>query len=243
MISRTMHGIAYDEIHDEIVIPSPFAEAILFFRGEADGEEAPIRVIQGSNTHLDDIDALAADPEHNEIFVPLRRQGAVLVFRRDVGGNVAPIRVLRSSNVTFTPYRLAIDPENNLLVVANNNPPAIFMFDRTAQGDVAPKATIAGPQTGFMQIQAVEVYPPTRSIVVEISDTVAASTEGRAKPGFIGVWNYSDEGDVAPRAVLRGPDGLMIRPRGMAINPEHKEIYVADMRRNALFTFSFPEIF
>jgi len=29
MISRTMHGFAYDAIHDEIVVTSPLAQAIL----------------------------------------------------------------------------------------------------------------------------------------------------------------------------------------------------------------------
>jgi hypothetical protein len=32
LISRTMHGFAYDAIHDEIVVTSPLAQAILTFR-------------------------------------------------------------------------------------------------------------------------------------------------------------------------------------------------------------------
>ena len=42
-----MHGMGFDAIHDEIVVNSPLAQAILTFRGGADGEEAPIRTIQG----------------------------------------------------------------------------------------------------------------------------------------------------------------------------------------------------
>ena len=40
-----MHGFAYDAIHDEIVVNSALSQAILTFRGAANGEEAPIRVI------------------------------------------------------------------------------------------------------------------------------------------------------------------------------------------------------
>ena len=40
-ISRTMHGFGYDAIHDEIVVTSPLTQAILTFRGAADGEEPP----------------------------------------------------------------------------------------------------------------------------------------------------------------------------------------------------------
>ena len=48
-----MHGIAYDATHDEVVVPVALADAVLVFRGGADGSEAPIRVIQGSE-HQDD---------------------------------------------------------------------------------------------------------------------------------------------------------------------------------------------
>ena len=47
-----MHDLAFDAIHDEIVVTSALAQAILTFRGAADGEEAPTRFIQGDETHI-----------------------------------------------------------------------------------------------------------------------------------------------------------------------------------------------
>ena len=47
LLGRTMHDIAFDGIHDEIVVTSPLAQAILTFRGAANGEEAPIRIHSG----------------------------------------------------------------------------------------------------------------------------------------------------------------------------------------------------
>jgi hypothetical protein len=35
----------------------------------------------------------------------------------------------------------------------------------------------------------------------------------------------------------------MVKPRGVAIDPKHKEIIVADMRLNAVLTYYFPEMF
>ena len=35
----------------------------------------------------------------------------------------------------------------------------------------------------------------------------------------------------------------MKKPHGIALNPNHKEVVVADMRLNAILTFYFPEIF
>ena len=51
-LSRTMHGIAYDSVHDEIIVPVHLAGAVLVFRAGATGEEAPIRIIQGPHTRI-----------------------------------------------------------------------------------------------------------------------------------------------------------------------------------------------
>ena len=62
-----MHDIRYDEIHDEVVVPNQFAQAILTFAGGASGETPPIRVIQGPRTQLIRPERLDIDPTHNEI--------------------------------------------------------------------------------------------------------------------------------------------------------------------------------
>jgi hypothetical protein len=77
LISRTMHGFAYDAIHDEIVVTSPLAQAILIFRGSASGEEPPVRVIQGPHTLIDGPpnlgnDRVSIDPVNDEIYLPAR---------------------------------------------------------------------------------------------------------------------------------------------------------------------------
>ena len=58
MLSRTMHDIRYNAVDDEILVPNPFSNAILIFRGGANGQEAPIRIIQGPNTELNGPDRL-----------------------------------------------------------------------------------------------------------------------------------------------------------------------------------------
>jgi hypothetical protein len=69
-LGRTMHGIAYDAIHNEIFVPQQFGQGILVFEGNATGEIAPKRVIQGPDTQLIALDRLAVDPVNNEIYVP-----------------------------------------------------------------------------------------------------------------------------------------------------------------------------
>src|ERR1700740_3546135 len=145
-----MDSLAYDEVHDEFVVPQQFGQAILTFRGGADGEEAPIRVIQGSLTQLRNPDRLGIDSVHHEIFVSQGNQG--LVFSREANGNVAPIRVLKGPDTQLGASALAIDPVHNLLVVGGRNREGagsrLLIFNRTDEGNVKPKAIIGGPKSG-----------------------------------------------------------------------------------------------
>ena len=96
LLSRTMHDLDYDAIHDEIVVTGPLTQSILTFRGAANGEEAPIRVIQGSKTEILGVGAVgkvSIDPKNNEILLATPEQ-KILVFSREANGNVAPVRFL-----------------------------------------------------------------------------------------------------------------------------------------------------
>lgn len=235
-----MHGVAYDWIHDEIVVPSPFGEALLVYRGDAAGDQAPVRIIQGPKTLLAE-DAVAIDPVHDEIYA--NRDNAVLVFPRNANGDVAPIRILRGPKTQIQRVRrMAVDPVNNLLVVADDTAsrPALLIFDRTANGDTPPLRVISGPATGIVRPQSVQLDPPRRQIIVAITDRADGAMQNA---GFIGVWNYDDEGDVPPKATISGHNSTIQRPRGVTFSADHQEVYVVDMRRNALLTFRFPQIF
>lgn len=244
-MSRSMHGIVYDEVNDEIGVANPFAQALLFFRGDANGNESPIRVLQGPGTYLYKPQNLHVDTVNNEVYVPQRE--AVLVFRRDATGNAAPIRILRGPKTQIKGgTRVAVDPAIDMLVVVDrSDPPAVLFFNRTDEGNVAPKGKIAGPRTGLTVRSTPTLYPPRKEIIIAVFDNPANFRAGGnpEQPGFIGVWKYSDRGDVPPRAVIRGPASRLIRPREVALNPEANEIYVVDMYRNSLFTFLFPEIY
>mgnify|MGYP003395057452 CR=1 FL=1 len=66
----------------------------------------------------------------------------------------------------------------------------------------------------------------------------------RTDKNFVGVWSINDSGDVPPRWKIDGKlSNGMQKPHGIALDPKHKEVVVADMRLNAILTFYFPEIF
>jgi hypothetical protein len=60
--------------------------------------------------------------------------------------------------------------------------------------------------------------------------------------GFVGVWSIDDAGDVPPRYRIGGP-GELDKPRGIAVDPVHRAIYVSDKGLNAVLTYELPEIF
>jgi hypothetical protein len=154
-LSRTMHGIAYDEVHDEILIPVALSGAVLVFRGGATGEEAPLRVIQGQRTQLIRPHTIAVDPINNEIIVGDPSNRSVTIFAREANGDVAPLRMIRGPRTNIhTVVGVGVDPTRGLIFAASRSIGAvdsgILMFRRSDTGNVEPLRKITGPRTGAL---------------------------------------------------------------------------------------------
>lgn len=232
-----MHDIRYNEVDDELIVPNPFANAILIFRGGANGQEAPIRVIQGPKTQLDGPDRMDVDTKHREIFVP--DGNSVFVYPLDANGDTAPIRVITGPDTMLAAQSLAVDPLNNLLAVTGRDK-SLLIFDRTANGNVKPLRVIKGPKTQIDRINQMAIYPEGKLLVVAMP-----GMQGLVEPPrvFVGMWSLDDDGDTAPKWTINGDQSTLRKPFAVALNPDHKEIYVTDMRLNGVMTFSVPEIF
>jgi len=246
LISRTMHGFAYDAPRDEIVVMSPLAQAVLIFRGGANGEEPPVRVIQGPHTQIRGTpyganSILSIDAVNNEIYVPAV-PNVILVFDLTANGDVEPKRVLRGINGS-----VGVDPIHNLLMV--NSGRAMNIFDRTASGDVKPKAVITGPKSGMGRMNTFQVYPEKGWILAGGNDV-----PGQQQTSFIGAWSINDNGDVPPRWKIPVQQLTGYGPYSLALDPVHKEIMMASAGGNGrvrptrnimstVITFSWPEIF
>ena len=256
LLSRTMHDIRYDAVHDEIFVNNPFAQAILVFRGSARGEEPPIRIIQGPHTRLEgQVDRLDIDPIHNELYIPNHEK--ILVFPRDGNGDVAPLRIITGPDTKLSEVEsLAVDPVHNVIVAAGARPPtapgqgqsqtdqgeegALLIFNRADSGNVKPLGIIQGPKTRIVRINQIQIQPTKGWI---IAAQPGKYEEQEPEGVFVGVWSVHDKGDVAPRWFIGGPKSQMKKPRGVALNAKNKELIVADMRLNTVLTYYFPEIF
>jgi len=245
-LSRTMHSIEYDAIHDEIVVSVQFAQAIATFRGGAAGEEAPIRLLQGPSTQMRRPDQVAVDPIHNELIVA--EGDAILTFPREANGDAAPIRVIEGPDTQLRPKGggrgatnsgvssppLAVDPVNNMIVVLVGN--SAITYNRTDNGNVKPRTVISGPKTGIGNSRGVAVDPERGWILAFIQD------RDRSRGASIGVWRHDDNGDVPPRFRIEAADVLQV-PRGLTIEPRNQAVIASDKKTNAILTFSVPEIF
>ena len=245
-----MHDIAFDHIHDEIVVTSPLAQAILTFRGAANGEEAPLRIIQGSNTRIKGVGMVgkvSIDPVNNEILMATPNN-EIIVFSREANGNVAPIRVLGGPDTQIAmPQqrthpsmgtvgggnvpKIGVDPIHNLLLVPNdrgdNGRNEVLIFDRTASGNTPPRAVIRGPVRMGNQFA---VYAPKMRMVIY------------RRPN-IEIWDIPLDG-VSTKPPLKiyapFPKGA---GDGVALDPLHKEVLIATAAGNTVLTFSVPEVF
>ena len=257
-LARTVHGIAYDPVHDEIVVPNPLADAVLVFRGGASGDEPPVRVIQGACTRLVIPHAVSLDLEHHEILVASLTGKSIAAFPWNANGNVAPLRVIQGPKTKLGHVvGLGVDPVTNLMAVANSE--EMLIFNRTDVGDVAPRAIIGGPKTGIgdepweIQMYRGRIFLASSNHLhrnlysgVTLKDRFAKVPEDPwldPNLGFIGVWMITDKGDVPPRAMIKGPFSGLLHPTGLALDPKHGEIFVSDSVHNGLSVFLTPELF
>jgi hypothetical protein len=243
-LSRTMHDIRYDDIHDEFVVTNPFAQAILTFAGGADGNQPPARIIQGPSTKLGVVGRVEVDPVHDEIVVP--NGNRILVYPRGANGDTAPLRVIQGRDTMLSgASATAVDPVHNLLVVGLEGTTAknggLLIFDRTANGNTPPLRVIRGPKSGIIRINQIALYPAKKFIVAtQPGDAADMEPEG----AFVGIWGMDDNGDIPPRwKISANAKSLMKKPRGITIDVKNKELIVADMRLNSVLTYYFPEMF
>jgi hypothetical protein len=222
LLSRTMHGMGYNDIEDTILVPAQLSQSILTFRGDANGETPPLRVLQGPHTQIRQADRVTVDPIHKEMIV--MDSGQVLVYPADANGDVAPIRVIKGSDTMFGGGGIppiAVDPKNNVIIVAAQS---ILIFDRLANGNAKPLRVITGGTGGG---RPAAVY----------DGLIFAGTRG----GGVGVWSVNDNGAVNPRWTIGA--GLLKQLRGVAIDAKHQEVIITDKELNVVLTYHVPEIF
>jgi hypothetical protein len=220
-----MHGIAYDEVADRIIVPAQFSQSILSFRGDAKGEQPPVYVIQGPRTEIRRADRVAVDPIRKEIFVG--DGGQILVFPADANGDVPPIRAIRGPDTKLGDGgggvpAIAVDPISKTLIVATRG---VLIFDITANGNAKPLRVITGDGAGAGRLAAA------------YNGLIFAGSRGNS----VGVWSVNDDGPA--RARWKIGEGVLKEMRAIAIDPKNQSVIITDKELNAVMTWHVPEVF
>jgi DNA-binding beta-propeller fold protein YncE len=239
LFNRTIHDMAYDPVTDEILVPANHAWAILTFRGDANGDVAPVRKIVGPKTQILSPQAVAIDPVHGEVYVPQNR--SVLVFPRSANGDVAPIRTLEGPATGLNNVqRVTIDPVHNLMMVSAAG--GIRIFDRTASGNTKPLRFIR--VQGDVRLMTTHPSNSMFFAVIRVGENSGENIEGRfGLDDYVGVWSVFDDGEVPARLTIGGPGLVLKDARGIALDVKNQNVMVSDKTLNSVLTFHVPEAF
>lgn len=223
-------GIAVDEGAQEMFLTTQHPAAVLVYRKTAEGQEAPIRVLEGRDTGLEDPHGIAIDTKNQWLFV--NNFGSVS-FTTD-GRYFERFRALR-----FAPDRgsLGFNPDTRALahwVVPSRShedrpglervpgsgkfePPSITVYPLKASGNTKPLRVIEGPNTQLN-------WPAHMSIDSERGELFVANDVGDS----ILVFSLTASGNAAPTRILKGPRTGLENPVGIYADSKNRELWVSN---------------
>jgi DNA-binding beta-propeller fold protein YncE len=226
------HGAAdvhLDKVHDEIYISTEHINRISVYRRAAEGDEKPLRVIQGPHTGIADPHGLYVDPATNELFVTNygnfrqtnENDDTESTANEDSGGERKRDKPTDAKKPKPPRKVLPLGPSTGRFV-----PPFISVFSRTARGDAEPLRVIQGPSTGLNLPLGITRDPQTHQIVV-------------ANSGDNAVLFFAADasGDAAPVRVLKGSATNLRAPTGVAVDASSLELWVTSWENHLANVF------
>jgi hypothetical protein len=205
------YGIAVDEDNQEVFLTVQHPPAVVVYRKNAKGEEAPVRIVEGLRTQLADPHGVAIDTKNQWMFVS--NHGALSTSKD--GRNF--LRYPASAGNWHIPNererRLNMAPGSG-----KYEEPSIAVYPLKAHGDVAPLWIIQGPKTQFN-------WPAHIYLDQERGELYVANDVGDS----ILVFRATDKGDVAPIRTIKGPKSGIKNPVDVYIDVKNDEMLVANM--------------
>lgn len=182
--------------------------------------EAPIASIAGSQTLLDEPDAIALD-SHGNIYVAnllgghaeFFDSGRLTVYPAGSNGNVAPTLTISGDKTGLAlPLNIAVDSSGNIYSVNANADvggkrkrfTSITVYSAGSKGNAPPLATIAGDNTNLSGPSAIAL-DSSRNIYV----TAASSIE---------MFAAGSNGNVSPALTITGADTGLSFPEAIALD-------------------------
>src|SRR5437667_7079391 len=238
---RTLHtphgtyGIAVNEETQELYLTIQHQNAIVVHRKIAQGEEKPIRILEGAHVGLADPHGIGIDTKNQLMFVANYGNAhnnkvpgsgtfvppSINVYPLKASGDTPPLHVITGPKTQLNwPAHVYVDQEHGEVFVANDGESSILVFHVTDNGDVAPARVLKGAKT--------QIKNPTGIFVDTVHDELVVANMGNHSAT---VYPRAADGDTAPlRTIRTAPPGKAALQIG---NPGS---VAYDTRRDAIIT-------
>src|SRR6266446_8112901 len=200
-------GTAANDEKGEIYITIQYPPKVMVYRKEADGNEKPLRVLEGEHTLLYDTHGIALDVKKNLMFVGTWGNASdykvagtgkfyppsINVYPLDASGDTPPLRVIQGSRTQLDwAGGMSLDPDNGNLYVANDVGNSILVFRETDKGNVAPSRVIKGNKTGLSHPAGISVDLKNKEVWVSNMGNSSATC-----------YSLTANGNAAPSRTIR----------------------------------------
>src|SRR5258705_131788 len=201
-------GLALGQTSNELAVTAEIFNAVVFYRREAQGVEAPVRVIRGPKTRLADPHGIYWDDKNGEIGVASHGNFRGVIQNTGSGGS----------------------PDRNSPETANQTgefrPPSIAIFSSNSRDDQAPLRTIQGDSTKLDWPMGVSEDP--------VHDTIVVANNG---DNSILIFDRKRGGNVAPVRTIHGDQTGINRPMGLAVDAKNGEIWISNYGDHSALAF------
>jgi hypothetical protein len=204
-------GMVVDEVHGEAMFTVQHDSGIVTYRRNANGEESPIRMMQGDRTGIQDPHGIALDPKDDVIFV------ANFGSTHNVDGSIKPREGVPSAGNHEGKHNWPLGREFAVPGSGTINEPSIIVHRRTSSGNVPPLRVIKGPKTQLN-------WPTGLAFDSEARELFVANDAAHS----VLVFDASANGDVAPKRVFRGPKTKLSNPTGIFADPKNRELWITN---------------
>jgi DNA-binding beta-propeller fold protein YncE len=251
------NGIAVDPANGLVAMSDPNRKSLLFYdrvRGASKGDASiPLRQIVGRDTFLGMIAGVVPDPQHQEIYTANNDiEDTVVVMPYSASGDVKPSRVF---SVPHQAWGLALGEGADQIAVTVEVQNTVVFYKREVKGVEAPLRILRGAATGLADPHGIYWDESHNEIGVanhgnfrglirntgggcSPSFVVEDGAEaGESRPPSIRVFAAEAKGDAKPLRVVEGPKAGLDWPMGVAYDPRHDTIVVANNGDSSILIF------
>jgi DNA-binding beta-propeller fold protein YncE len=252
------NGIAVDPANGLVVLSDPNRKSLLTYdrlRGASHGAASlPVHQVIGPDTFLGMIAGVALDPQHREAYTANNDiEDTVVVMPYEATGDTKPARIF---SVPHQAWGLALGRAGDEIAVTVEVQNTIVFYRRQVQGVEAPVRMIRGEKTGLADPHGIYwdeahgelgvanhgnfkgVVRNTGSGCEDAPEADDADEAGEFKPPSVSIYSASAKGDTPPLRTISGTKTGLDWPMGVAQDPTHDTIVVANNGDSSVLIFA-----